>query len=411
MKRKPKVSVCIPSYNHARYLPMSLESALAQTYRDFEIILVDDGSTDGSLEIAERYAARHPDLIKVYTHPNKVNRGISETGNLAYAKSSGEYWCGLCSDDAWLPDKLAREVEVLNNNPEIGFVYGLAQVIDENGDKVPHGVIGKDISGDADPLASVIRNNPIPALTVMMRRACYEQVGLHEEGLVYSDWELWLRVMAHWKVGFVNEPLALYRVHSYNTSIGIKPEIHLQYSVAAMVALDRKAAEVGGLLATPRIRALLSLQASYFFYYLSEEAQAAQHLRAAFELDPALHSDPIGFARWLEEQTDNSFQPLPENKTKQDFSVWVLANLQPVAGKQFARRATKWQKAQEAARIVLSCHETDLPRARREILECFINEPSRLRDGELRWIFAKTLLGDRAITQIGNFKRRLRSHA
>ena len=79
----PTVSICIPSYNHAPYLPAAIESALGQTYRDLEVVIVDDGSTDDSLEIARAYERREPERVRVLTHPGHVNRGTAATANLA----------------------------------------------------------------------------------------------------------------------------------------------------------------------------------------------------------------------------------------------------------------------------------------------------------------------------------------
>src|SRR6476660_5130840 len=123
----PRVSVCIPSYNHAPYLAEAIDSVLAQTYRDFEIVLVDDGSTDDSLEIAQGYAARFPDVVRVLTHANHANLGISETVNLAYQESRGEFWSGLPSDDMLYPDKLERQVAFLDAHPNIGWLYSHAE--------------------------------------------------------------------------------------------------------------------------------------------------------------------------------------------------------------------------------------------------------------------------------------------
>ena len=106
MSHEPRVSVCIPSYNHAPYLPAAIESVLGQTFADFELVIVDDGSTDNSLEVAETYAARHPSKVRVHTHPGRLNRGISETVNLAYRLTRGEFWMGVPSDDVLHPDKL-----------------------------------------------------------------------------------------------------------------------------------------------------------------------------------------------------------------------------------------------------------------------------------------------------------------
>src|SRR5581483_11395810 len=149
MPDNPPVSLCIPSYNHAQFLPAAIDSALAQTYRPIEIVVADDGSSDGSLAVARRYAARHPDLIRVHTHPGGANRGISATVNLAYAKSRGAYWSGLPSDDVLYPDKVARQVEYLEARPDLGFVYGYADLIDQSGRPLP-GRWGDDLTDYPD---------------------------------------------------------------------------------------------------------------------------------------------------------------------------------------------------------------------------------------------------------------------
>src|SRR4051812_1969316 len=104
----PLVSVTIPSYNHARFLPEAIESVLAQTYDNIELIIVDDGSTDESLTIARDYAARFPEQIRVHTHPDGRNHGISKTANLALSLIRGKYWNGLASDDILLPTKIKQ---------------------------------------------------------------------------------------------------------------------------------------------------------------------------------------------------------------------------------------------------------------------------------------------------------------
>src|SRR5437868_6123302 len=121
MSEQLKVSITIPSYNHVRFLPATLESILAQTYKNFEVVIVDDGSRDGSLQVAQEYAARQPGLIRVLTHPGHENRGVSAAVNLAFENISGEYWMGIPSDDTMYPDKLERQVEFLDKHPEVGW--------------------------------------------------------------------------------------------------------------------------------------------------------------------------------------------------------------------------------------------------------------------------------------------------
>lgn len=221
--KKPKVSVCIASYNHARFIGETLDSILAQTYRDFEIVIVDDGSTDDSLKILNSYAKKHPQ-IKVFIHPNHENKGISVTANEVIKRSRGEYISFIGSDDTWCSYSLERRINFLEKTG-VGFVYSKADCINEKGDLLNE-IIGADISKEADPLMSVIISNPIPAITVTVRRECLDRAGLYADSVVYGDWELWIRLLNFYKIGFIDEPLAKYRIHGSNTSIGTEPSKH-----------------------------------------------------------------------------------------------------------------------------------------------------------------------------------------
>lgn len=246
MDKQPLVSVCIPSYNHAQYLPYCIESVLAQTYQNIEIIIVDDNSPDNSLEIAQAYAAKYPGKIRVYTHPNNANRGISATVNLAFNLSKGKYWSGLPSDDALCRDKIEKQATFLEANLELGFVYSYGNYMDSDGNKIP-GVFGEDITKDADPLATILRGNVIPGMTVLARREAAETVGLHDENLVYSDWDFWIRFFALYKGGFIPESLVEYRIHNYNTSVKIDPLLNYDHILQVSVKLQKSADKILGL--------------------------------------------------------------------------------------------------------------------------------------------------------------------
>lgn len=245
MNDKPLVSVCIPSYNHAQYLPYCIESVLSQTYPNIEIIIVDDGSKDNSLEIAQSYATKHPDLIQVHMHPNKENRGISNTSNLGFSLSKGKYWSGLSSDDAFYKDKIEKQVAYLEANPEIGFVYSYGDYVNSQGEKLP-GIFGTDITKEPDPLKTLLMKNVVPGMTILAKREAMKRVGPQDENLIYSDWDFWIRFVALYKVGFIPESLVEYRVHNTNTSIGIPPETDAKYSAEVITAIPKKAKQMGG---------------------------------------------------------------------------------------------------------------------------------------------------------------------
>ena len=117
---EPLVSVVIPIYNSERFLPEAVESVFSQTYENWELLLVDDGSTDASSRIAQDFAAQRPDRIHVLEHPGHL--GLPASRNLGIAQAGGEYVAGLDSDDVWLPRRLERQVELAVSHPDVGMV-------------------------------------------------------------------------------------------------------------------------------------------------------------------------------------------------------------------------------------------------------------------------------------------------
>lgn len=239
MSSKPLVSVTIPSYNHGRFLPEAIESALSQTYGNIEIVIVDDASTDNSLEIARKYASKHS-IIKVYTHPGNVNRGISRTADLAIQKASGVYWTPCCSDDVLYPEKVETELEYFMENPEVGLVCSSMDLIDAAGNIVSKQV-GVNIADEPDQLETMLKSNPINAPTIMTSKEIINKIGLHEENLIYSDWDIWIRFAARYKIGFIPKSLIKYRIHSYNTSVVEDHLIHYERMRELYLLLKEKA--------------------------------------------------------------------------------------------------------------------------------------------------------------------------
>lgn len=127
MASSPTVSVVLIFYNDERFLAEAVDSVLGQTYQDFELILADDGSTDGSTTIARSYTETHPERVRYVEHPGHANRGISATRNLGIAASGGEYVAFLDSDDVWEAEKLAEQVAILEENPKVGLVVGASR--------------------------------------------------------------------------------------------------------------------------------------------------------------------------------------------------------------------------------------------------------------------------------------------
>lgn len=121
------VSVVIPVYNAAKFLPETIESVINQTYSSWELILVNDAATDGSDEIARRYASQFPDKIFYLEHENRVNRGITATRNAGIRQSRGAYLAFLDHDDLWMPLKLERQLEIFQQHPTASLIYGSSE--------------------------------------------------------------------------------------------------------------------------------------------------------------------------------------------------------------------------------------------------------------------------------------------
>ncbi|HEX9961016.1 MAG TPA: glycosyltransferase, partial [Pyrinomonadaceae bacterium] len=320
------MSICVLSYNHARYLPETLDSALAQTYPNIEIIIVDDGSKDDSLAIARNYEAKYPARVKVYTHPNHENRGISRTINLATDSSTGSYWSVLGSDDILHKDKIEKQVAFLEAHPELGFVYCHVDCIDFEGKRIP-GRFGRDITSEPEPLRAMLVENHIPAMSIVARREAVARVGDHDPDLIYSDWDFWVRLISLYKGGFIAEALADYRVHGNNISIGtprVTQVSHIRDLYFKLLQhvdnglLDDSYREI----IEEQIKDLPARQASwllidyYDFLASGERAKAFRALKGAWQSAPAVVLSPRRIASLLKEAI-SSLRQSPKIKQNQ----------------------------------------------------------------------------------------------
>ena len=199
------VSIVVPCHNGARFLADAIESALAQTHPAIETIVVDDGSVDDTPAILERYA----DRVRVL---HQQNRGPSAARNAALAVARGEYVAFLDADDRFRPEKIARQVAILDTRPDIGLVYGGWRFIDEEGRSLPGE--GRP-RGEGDMLPALLLGNPIHPLAAVVRRALVAEVGGFEEGLRgCEEWDLFLRLSRRgMRWASVDAPLAEYRLH------------------------------------------------------------------------------------------------------------------------------------------------------------------------------------------------------
>ncbi len=207
----PQVSVIIPTYNQAKFIGEAIDSVLNQTYQDFEIIVVDDGSTDRTKEVLDKYK----DSIR-YIY--QENRGPAAAKNKGILASQGKYIATLDSDDVWLPRKLEFQIDLLESNEQLDLVYADAYRINlksQGLSKETYFQRYKPYSGRV--LDKLLLDNFIPSLAVMMRRRCLDKVGLFDESLYTGeDWDLWLRIAKESNLDFINFPLGTRRIHKSN---------------------------------------------------------------------------------------------------------------------------------------------------------------------------------------------------
>jgi glycosyltransferase involved in cell wall biosynthesis len=205
----PLVSVVMPVYNAERFLAEAIESVLAQTYPHFELVLVDDGSHDGSPRIAREYAAKDP---RVRALRNERNLGIVKTRNRAFAEASPQavYFAVLDSDDVCLPQRLERQVEFLERHPDHALVGGHTLIIDERGAEIGY---RRYPDSHERIRRAITRYNPIAQPTVMIRRSALDAVGTYDERYPRcQDYDLWLRMAARFKLANLDEFTLKYRI-------------------------------------------------------------------------------------------------------------------------------------------------------------------------------------------------------
>ena len=262
----PLVSVIIPTYNRAHCLGRAVDSVLGQTFTDFELIVVDDGSTDGTGELLEAYGER----IRVI---RQANRGVSAARNAGILSSRGEWIALLDSDDTWLPRKLERQVALFQSCP--GALIGQTQEIwIRNGRRINpkkrHLKYSGMIFEKSLPLCLVSPS------AVMLRRSLLEEVGLFDETLpACEDYDLWLRVTWKYPVHLIETPLIV-KHGGHADQLSAMPELD-KYRIAALVKILKR-----GCLPTGQQTAALAILKEKCFIYAGGCVKRGRHEEAAY---------------------------------------------------------------------------------------------------------------------------------
>jgi glycosyltransferase involved in cell wall biosynthesis len=202
----PKVSVVIPAYNAMTYLPKTLDSVLQQTCTDFEVLIVNDGSTD---EIAAWFATVTDDRVRLIS---QANQGLPGARNTGITEAKGEYIAFLDADDLWAPTKLEQQVQCLDAKPEVGLVYAWTLLIDRHGNSTGT-VTAAQVEGNVWEkllLGDVVGSGS----AAMVRRSCFDRVGLFDRELTsIEDCDMWVRIAAEYPFAVIKEVLVYYRQH------------------------------------------------------------------------------------------------------------------------------------------------------------------------------------------------------
>ena len=244
--RLPLVSVAIPAYNHAPFLQQCLDSVRAQTYPHLELVVVDDGSTDATLALAEQFAAQHSSRFAKLTIITQDNQGVSAASNRAIAACSGEWVHLLGSDDVLYPEKIARQQQALIawQEPQVALLYSDVNVIDSAGQIISSATRKRPASGpDYAAYRWLISHNYIANPTVALRRAAFLDSGGFDTNSRLEDLDAWLRLAVNYAVARVPGVYAGYRRHASNASLQ-----HLMMFEATWRILGNFAAQHGELI-------------------------------------------------------------------------------------------------------------------------------------------------------------------
>jgi glycosyltransferase involved in cell wall biosynthesis len=269
--RTPSVSVIIPTCNRPKLLSTAIRSVLDQTFTNFELFVVDDASDASVADVVNSFPDKRVRWIR-----HEKRRGGAAARNTGIRNTVGELVGFLDDDDEWVPEKLARQVPVLVENPEIGAVYTGYEIVDRATGKT-HSEVLPLYRGD---LSSVLlRGNSVgPTSSILLRRKCFEKVGMFDESLpAFQDYDLWIRLSRVYKFDYVHQSLFKYHVHS--NKIWTNP-------AAIHTGLNILVKRYGASKSFRKLCAVYYLRAAIQFCEAGESKRARTALRRGISLQP-----------------------------------------------------------------------------------------------------------------------------
>lgn len=215
MNDQPLVSVVIPCYNHEQFVQDCIQSVIDQTYQNIELIIIDDGSSDRSVEKIQEMVDSCKQRFNNFEFRHRPNKGLSTTLNEALGWCTGDYISPIASDDLMLPSKVKRQVELLQENQEMVAIFGAVQLVN-NLNIVIGEIRQKNKIFEFNDL--IYTDRFLPAPTQMIRLDALRTVGGFVEGMIIDDWYIYLKLLeAGNKIQYIDEIFCSYRTHDGNT--------------------------------------------------------------------------------------------------------------------------------------------------------------------------------------------------
>lgn len=208
----PLVSVIVPCYNHADYILNTVESVLNQTYQNIEVLVSDDASTDSSLAVLKNIKDSR---VKLF--PFEENHGIVYALNYLIEQAKGDYIATLGSDDLFTPNKIEKQLRTFEAHPDLGAVFTLAKIIDEDGNEYPDSPLAQIFTEQNRTRAEWLRyffetGNHLCHSSALIRRSVQEEIGPYRASFrQLQDFDLWIRVLIHYPIEIIQEELTYYR--------------------------------------------------------------------------------------------------------------------------------------------------------------------------------------------------------
>ncbi|HSF82167.1 MAG TPA: glycosyltransferase [Anaerolineales bacterium] len=376
----PTVSVIIPAYNQGDYLREAIDSVLAQTFTDFEVIVVDDGSTDHTARVAKSYQDQRVRYLY------QENQGLSAARNTGIRNTTGQYLSFLDSDDQFLPEKLTLLLNELQNKDGTGLIAGQAVPIDETGNRVGK-IFDKPLPDDTRQL---LLGNPLHVGSVMVTRSWQEIVGFFDESLrSYEDWDMWLRLgRAGCNVGWVAKPVSLYRFHTAQMT-----RLSQQMTKATFAVLDKTFRDPDLPESWREMRdqaySQAHLRAAAQAYLAGDNENAGQNLEKAVRLDPSLLANgatqlAAQFMAWTE---------LPKVNDRLGYLESIYNNLPK--GAEELRKRRNHNLGNAAVQIAFEAYQSgDHRTTRAALLHAIRHEPKWLFNRGVLAIFVRSYLSN-----------------